>query len=94
MIYTFVVEYINTAFILLFIYAEINGFAIIREFNKIIEHNVFKINNFINSMNRKWYENVGSNLITPLLISVFSPHLLDLIIVLCKKYYYRRFKKK
>lgn len=33
MIYTFVVEYINTAFILLFIYAEINGFAIIRFFN-------------------------------------------------------------
>lgn len=60
----------------------------------VIEHDIFKINNFLSSFNRKWYENVASNLITPLLISVFSPHLLDLVYIICKKYYLRRFKKK
>ena len=94
MVYTFIVEYINTAFILLFIYAEVNGFALIRYFNQLISHNVFKIHNFINSFNRAWYEKVGANLITPLFIAIFSPHIFEFLYIVIKKWYYKRFKKK
>lgn len=78
----------------MFIYSEFNGFAIIRYLNLLINSEVIKIHNFINSFNRKWYIKIGSNLITPLFISIFSPHIFILISVAFKRCFFKKLKKK
>ncbi len=75
--FTFVGEYINTAFVVYLIYAEINGFTFVNLINKIFNSEFLEIHNFLSDVDRSWYEKVASKLLMPLLISIFNPHITD-----------------
>ena len=90
------VEYINISFVLYVIYSEFRGFSIVKVFNSITNTDFIDIDSFVTDVDRQWYNKVGSKLVMPLLIAVFSPHVEELFIVMfitCWKSFKARWAK-
>ena len=80
--YAYVIQYINTAFVIYMIYSKLFGFSVVETFNSLVKSNFIEISVFLTDLNRRWYPTVGSKIITPILISIFIPHVSDLLLTL------------
>lgn len=81
-LFSYIIQYLNTAFVVYLIYSSIFNFSIAELFNKIFKKDVIKVEFYLTDVNRQWYPVIGSKIITPLLISIFLPHVSDFIITL------------
>ena len=78
-LFTFILQYVNTAFVAYIIYGKFNGWSII----SALETNfgtTINVQSQFSDVDRVWYPLVGSKLIFSILITVFNPTFLDLIL--------------
>jgi hypothetical protein len=78
-IISFVLQYLNTGFVILVIYQRISGWSLVEFLNGVFKTEVIKIKRIFPDMSRGWYSKVGSKIILPIIIAVFSPHAIKFI---------------
>jgi len=71
---SFVLQYLNTGFVILFIYQRFYGWSLVEFLNTLFGTELIKIKRIFPDVNRGWYSKVGSKIILPIIIAVFSPH--------------------
>lgn len=73
-ILSFVLQYLNTGFVILIIYQRIYGWSLVEFLNNLFGSELIKIKRIFPDISRGWYSKVGSKIILPIIIAVFSPH--------------------
>lgn len=81
-LFSYIIQYINTAFVSYLIYSEIFGISVVNVFNKFCRKDILKIDAFIVDVDRRWYTIIGPRIISPMIIAMFLPHITDFLIAL------------
>ena len=92
--FTFIIQYINVAFVVYIMYGRFLNFSLLEFINTAIGAHYFKIDNYIIGLNREWYTFVAPRIIMPMIIAVFNPNVLQLLLHVLIRYLRKRKTKK
>lgn len=93
-LFTLMIQYFNTCFVVYLMYGKIFDFNILEFFNTTTGTQYFKIKNYIFDIGRNWYVNIGSKIISPVIIGIINPNLVHLALGVYLKLRNRRKSKK
>lgn len=92
-LFSFILQYVNTAFVAYIIYGIFNGWSIINMLNSIIGWQYLHVQSQFVDIDRVWYPLMGEKIFFSIIITIFNPTFLDLAIFYLQKIY-KQFKAK
>lgn len=78
--FSFILQYMNTAFVSFLIYGVFEGFSLIDALNMILQRTVIKLPDRYSDFDRNWYTLVGIKIVLPVIIGIMIPTISNLFL--------------